>query len=179
MMSFANAQPWAPPIHAAFKRANVRQVAYVPDAGLTELIRLCQADAALQTISLTTEEEGIALAAGAHLGGQRAVVLMQSSGVGNCINMLGILQTCAMPLVLVVTMRGEFGEFNPWQVPMGQAVPATLAAMGVLVHRVNAIEETNAIMDGTLQLAYHSSQRVAVLLSQQLLGVKRFDAEAQ
>lgn len=171
-------QPWAAPIHAAIKRANVRQVAYVPDAGLTDLIGLCQADAALRTITLTTEEEGIALSAGAYLGGQRAVVLMQSSGVGNCINMLGIMQTCAMPLALVVTMRGEFGEFNPWQVPMGHAVPTTLAAMGVLVHRVATVSDTSAIMDGALQLAFHSYQRVAVLLNQQMLGVKRFDAEA-
>jgi hypothetical protein len=73
---------------------------------------------------LTTEEEGIALAAGAWLGGQRAVLLMQSSGVGNCINMLSLPVNCRMPFLTLVTMRGEWGEFNPWQVPMGTATPA-------------------------------------------------------
>ena len=78
---------------------------------------------------LTTEEEGIALAAGAWLGGQRSVLLMQSSGVGNCINMLSLSAICRFPLLMLVTMRGEWAEFNPWQVPMGRATQPALEAM--------------------------------------------------
>ena len=108
-----NAQPWAPVIYDLFKAHAITLVSYVPDAGHSELLTLCQADATVQTVSLTTEEEGIALAAGAHLGGKRAVLLMQSSGVGNCINMLSLVKTCGFPFLTLVTMRGEFGEFNP------------------------------------------------------------------
>ena len=35
------------------------------------------------------------------------------------------------PLLTLVSMRGEFGEGNPWQFPMGQAVEPVLKAMGV------------------------------------------------
>ena len=59
------------------------------------------------------------------------MLLLQSSGVGNCINMLSLAAECRIPLLMLVTMRGEWGEFNPWQVPMGQATPAALEAMGV------------------------------------------------
>src|SRR5438067_13600553 len=121
---------------AALRRAEIRQVGYVPDAGHSRLIELCEADPAIRAVPLTSEEEGIGLAAGAWLGGQRAALLMQSSGVGNCINMLSLAKSCRFPLTLFVTMRGEWGEFNLWQVPMGTKTQAALELMDVLGYRV-------------------------------------------
>ena len=105
---------WGDAIHAVFGEQRITLVSYVPDAGHSRLIEHCQADPAIRTVVLTTEEEGIALAAGAYLGGVRSALLMQSSGVGNCINMLSLPRICAMPFFMLVTMRGEWGEFNPW-----------------------------------------------------------------
>ena len=115
---------WQDAVFEALRRAKIRQVGYVPDAGHARLIARAHADADMRAVVLTTEEEGIALAAGAWLGGERAVLLMQSSGVGNCINMLSLPLNCRMPFLTLVTMRGEWGEFNPWQVPMGNATRA-------------------------------------------------------
>ena len=125
---------WPEEIHRELSAAGVRVVGYVPDAGHKRLIELCQADKKMRAVVLTTEEEGIGLAAGAWLGGEKSVLLMQSSGVGNVINVLGMVRECRFPLVTLVTMRGEQGEFNPWQVPMGQAVRPVLEAMGTVVH---------------------------------------------
>lgn len=69
---------------------------------------------------MTTEEEGIGVVTGSWLGGQRAALLMQSSGVGNCVNMFSLLDSCRVPFLTLVTMRGEYAEFNPWQGPMGR-----------------------------------------------------------
>jgi sulfopyruvate decarboxylase alpha subunit len=165
---------WPADIHAALKAAEIRQVAYVPDAGHARLITLCGDDATMRTVPLTTEEEGIGLAAGAWLGGQRSVLLMQSSGVGNCINALALIETCRFPLLTLVTMRGEFGEFNPWQVPMGRATPQALGLADVLVQRANHAAEAGAIVAGAARLAFASYRAVAVLLSQQLVGAKSF-----
>ncbi len=166
--------PWAAAIHGLFRSHGVSIVSHVPDAGHQRLIELCQADPAIRTVTLTTEEEGIALAAGSFLGGARAALLIQSSGVGNCINMLSLPHVCRMPLVMLVTMRGEWGEFNPWQVPMGASTPAVLEASGVTVFRVDAADDVAATVDGAMSLAWQSRRRVAVLLSQRLLGAKRF-----
>ena len=87
--------PWQERVFAALKAARVTIVGYVPDAGHAHLIQAAHADPDMTTIVLTTEEEGIALSAGAWLGGKRAVLLMQSSGVGNCINMLSLPVTAA------------------------------------------------------------------------------------
>ena len=122
---------WPAEIHRELTAFGVRVVGYVPDAGHKRLIELCQADASMRAVMLTTEEEGIGLAAGAWLGGAKSVLLMQSSGVGNIINVLGMVKVCRLPLVLIVTMRGEQGEFNPWQVPMGEATARVLETMGV------------------------------------------------
>ena len=123
------------------KAADIRQVGYVPDAGHARLIARCKADNDIRDVVLSTEEEGVALAAGAWLGGQRSALLMQSSGVGNCINMLSLISACRFPFLTFITMRGEWAEFNPWQVPMSQAVEPVLAATGVKVYRVNSADE--------------------------------------
>ena len=78
----------------------------------------------------------MALIAGADLGGARAVLLMQSSGVGNCINMLSLIKGARFPFLTLVSMRGDFGEGNPWQFPMGQATQPVLEAMGVICLRI-------------------------------------------
>ena len=165
---------WPQEIYSVLKAENVRQVAYVPDAGHSQLIDLCHADRELKTVVLTTEEEGIAMLAGAWLGGERGVLLMQSSGTGNCINMLGLAAECRFPLLMLVTMRGHWGEFNPWQVPMSQATAPALAAMGVLVHHVDEAARVGETVDAAARLAFHTGRSVAVLISQRIIGAKQF-----
>jgi sulfopyruvate decarboxylase alpha subunit len=169
------AASWQAEVYAALKQARVRQIAYVPDAGHARLIEAAHADPEMRAVVLTTEEEGIALAAGAWLGGDRAVLLMQSSGVGNCINMLSLPVNCRMPFLALVTMRGEWAEFNPWQVPMGAATPAVLAAAGVHVRRADSPLDVAEIVAASAALAFDSAVPVAVLLSQRLIGAKVFE----
>ncbi|MGH8765968.1 MAG: phosphonopyruvate decarboxylase [Burkholderiales bacterium] len=168
---------WPLEIHRTLVESRVKLVGYVPDAGHKRLIELCLADRSMKSVVLTTEEEGIGLASGAWLGGARATLLMQSSGVGNCINALGMLRECRIPLLMVVTMRGQFGEFNPWQVPMGQATPAVLSAMGVVVHEANSVEQIKPAVSAAARLAYGSYQAVAVLISQGVIGIKSFQEQ--
>jgi len=165
---------WPEQIHKELSGAGVRVVGYVPDAGHKRLIELCQADQKMRAVVLSTEEEGIGLAAGAWLGGQKSVLLMQSSGVGNVINVLGMVRECRFPLVTLVTMRGEQGEFNPWQVPMGQAVRPVLEAMGTVVHAPATEAEIVPTVNAALRLAYNSYASVAVLIPQRVIGIKSF-----
>src|ERR1700750_2395477 len=97
---------WPEDIFATLQRYDVRQVPYVPDAGHSQLIKRVLASPTMRGIPLTTEEEGIALMAGAWPGGQRGALLMQSSGVGNCINMLSLVPILRFPFLTIVTMRG-------------------------------------------------------------------------
>jgi sulfopyruvate decarboxylase alpha subunit len=165
---------WPEAIHRELAAAQIRLVGYVPDAGHKRLIELCQADNSMRAVVLTTEEEGIGLAAGAWLGGARSVLLMQSSGVGNVVNALGTIKECRFPLITIVTMRGEEGEFNPWQVPMGQATRTVLEAMGTVVHRPDTADEIAPTVNAALRLAYNSYASVAVLIPQRVIGIKSF-----
>jgi sulfopyruvate decarboxylase alpha subunit len=165
---------WPDQIHDVFRDQGVRQVAYVPDSGHARLIDLVRADRQVRAIPLTTEEEGVALAAGAWLGGERSVLLMQSSGVGNCINMLGMIQECRVPLLMLVTMRGQWGEFNPWQVPMAQATAPSLAAMGVVLQAVDHADEVAETVAAAAKLAFSTCRAVAVLIGQRVIGAKEF-----
>ena len=165
---------WRDEIFAALKRAEIRQVGYVPDAGHARLIELCRGDPEIRAVPLTSEEEGVALAAGAWLGGERAALLMQSSGVGNCVNMLSLTKNCRFPLVMLVTMRGEWAEFNPWQVPMGAKTQAALELMDVLVYRVEREEDAAETVAAAFDIAFNGDVAAAVLLSQRLIGAKRW-----
>src|SRR5438105_4711317 len=165
---------WRDEIFAALKAGEIRQVGYVPDAGHARLIELCAADPAIRAVPLTSEEEGIGLAAGAWLGGQRAALLMQSSGVGNCVNMLSLLKSGRFPLTMLVTMRGAWAEFNPWQVAMGTKTQAALELMDVLVYRVERAEEAAETVAAALDISFNGGPATAVLLSQRLLGAKRW-----
>ncbi len=163
---------WPDQLFDVLKRSDVRQVGYVPDAGHSRLIERCRDDVNMHAVSLTTEEEGVALAAGAWLGGDRAALLMQSSGVGNCINMLSLSRTCRFPMPMFITMRGEWEEFNPWQVPMGQATEPVLKLCDAEIMRVRKPDEVAGVAERALQSAYGDERIVAVLLSQELIGKK-------
>jgi sulfopyruvate decarboxylase alpha subunit len=165
---------WPGEIFACLKEHRVKHISYVPDAGHSRLITMAHADPEMIATVLTTEEEGIAVSAGAWLGGNRAALLMQSSGVGNCINMLSLMATCRFPLLTLVTMRGEWAEFNPWQVPMGRATPGVLELMGVTVMRVDHAEDAADTVSAAAALAYEGDQQIAVLLSQKMIGRKQW-----
>ena len=168
---------WPAQVHGELAAAGVRVVGYVPDAGHKRLIELCQADRNMRTVVLTTEEEGIGLAAGAWLGGEKTVLLMQSSGVGNLVNALGMVQVCRFPLLMLVTMRGEQGEFNPWQVPMGQSTARVLETMGVAVRQAGEPETVAAHVHTALRLAFEAQAAEAVLIAQRVIGIKSFQEQ--
>ena len=174
-MADSSAAPrWQDELYDLLRRSGVTQFAYVPDAGHRILIDRSLADPAVHSVALTTEEEGVALLAGADLGGARAVLLMQSSGAGNCVNMLSLIKGGGFPFLTVVSMRGDFGEGNPWQYPMGQAVEPVLAAMGVTCLRIERPEEVLPTVGAALTMVFQGGQPVAVLLTQKLLGAKAF-----
>ncbi len=174
-MNDTGAEDWPRDIFEALEAEGVRQVATVPDAGLKELILRCAAARGMRMVPLTTEEEGVALLAGAWLGGQRGVLLMQSSGLGNCINMLSLTRVCRFPLLMLVTMRGEAGEFNPWQLPMGENAAELLRLTGVAVHRAEQAEEVGPAVAEAARAAFGGPSAAAVLIAQKLVGIKTFD----
>src|ERR1044071_1613190 len=161
-MSDRDPKPWQDQLFETLKGADIRQVGYVPDAGHSRLIARCKSDPDIRDVVLTTEEEGVAMAAGAWLGGQRSVLLMQSSGVGNCINMLSLPAIARFPLLILVTMRGEWAEFNPWQVPMSKATQPSLEAIGMKVMRAETAEDLIETVEAAADFAFNGDQQVAV-----------------
>lgn len=165
---------WPDQIFQKLREAEISQVVYVPDAGHARLIDLCHQANDIKTTVLTTEEEGIGVLAGAWLGGERGVLLMQSSGVGNCINTLSLAKTCGFPLLMIVTMRGQWGEINPWQVPMGQITADNLRLAGAVVYEVDEPESAAPTVEAAARIAFNGSLTAAVTLSQRMLGPKLF-----
>ena len=167
------ADAWPDEVFDVLKRSDIRMIGYVPDAGHTRLINRCRANSEIEDVVLTTEEEGIGLLAGAWLGGKRGILLMQSSGVGNCVNTFSLQMIARFPLFLLVTMRGEYAEFNPWQIPMGSITEASLKLRNFQVYRANAPEKVAELVEAAIDMAFNSDIATAVLLSQSLIGRKK------
>ena len=165
---------WQEDLYRVLKEFEVSQVSYVPDAGHRVLIDKSLGDPEMHSVPLTTEEEGIAMLAGAHLGGARGVAAMQSSGIGNCVNMFSLVKNGLFPMLVLVSMRGDFGEGNPWQMPMGQAVEPVMEAMGFITVRIDRPEDVEGAMRAACTMVFKSGQAVGVLLTQKLIGAKAF-----
>lgn len=163
---------WYAKAYAKLREQQIEFFCYVPDAGLDPFIRMAHADSAVRPIVLTTEEEGVGICVGAAMSGKRSVLMMQSSGVGNCINMLSLVTNCRVPFLMVVTMRGEFGESVQWQVPMGKIAGSCLELCGFTIYRAERPDEVAFLIDGAAKLAWRSDERAAVLLTQRLIGPK-------
>ncbi|MBS35753.1 MAG: phosphonopyruvate decarboxylase [Thiotrichales bacterium] len=165
---------WPDTIYQILRDWEVDQLSYVPDAGHARLIERAIADNDVHAVALTTEEEGVALAAGAHLGNARAALLMQSSGVGNCANMFSLVKSGQFPLLVLVSMRGDFGEANPWQMPMGQAARPILESCGFVCLTVDSTSSVEPTLSAACTMVFKAGQAVAVLLGQRLIGAKAF-----
>ncbi len=172
--SLINQDNWADNLYDKIRSMDISLFTYVPDAGHSAMINRALADPDVTSVPLASEEEGVSLLAGAHLGGSRGVLLLQSSGVGNCINMLSLTNIGRFPLVSIVSMRGDYGEQNPWQFPMGQGTQACLEAMGTICLRVETPDDVVPAIEAAVNMAYRSDQSVALLLSQRLIGAKPF-----
>jgi sulfopyruvate decarboxylase alpha subunit len=171
-----DAKDWHKDIYRVLRENDITLVAHVPDAAHAPLLAMCEADNQMDVVTLTTEEEGVGLLCGAWAGGRRGVLLIQSSGVGNCINALALPNICRIPFLSIVSMRGEWGEFIPWQVPMGQGTPKVLEAMEVGVFRVDKAEDAGATVEAAAKLSFNTRRSNAVLLSQRMIGAKQFKA---
>ncbi|MGI9508163.1 MAG: phosphonopyruvate decarboxylase [Geminicoccaceae bacterium] len=170
-----NAVDWAADVHGVFRAKAISQIGTVPDAGLTQLLDLCSADNAMRVLTLTREDEGVGLVTGAWLGGDRAALLMQSSGVGNVINALSLPAICRTPCLMLVTMRGQWGEANSWQVPMGAAASRVMEAMGTTCYAVDRAEEAGETVAAASDMAFSSGVATAVLIGQRVIGAKTFE----
>ena len=171
---------WVGEVWDVFSQLRLAQLAYVPDAGLAGLIRRAEAGHASsaawrpKAVPLSSEQEGIGVLAGAWLGGERGVLLMQSSGVGNCINLLSLARTCRFPLLAVVTMRGQWAERNPWQVPMGSTAANALQQGGMLVFEADEADALAPTIAAAGAMVFSGPAAAAVLVHQRVLGAKTF-----
>lgn len=164
---------WSKHLADALRRNGIRLFATVPDYIVSQALEHLWADPECAVVTACREEEGLGLLSGAYLAGKRGALLMQNSGLGNCINTLGSLNVASqIPVVLVISHRGDLAEFNPAQVPVGQATERILDALGIRHIMPRSIQDLEVQADGLIKLGYTRSLPVALLLPAELTGGK-------
>jgi len=173
-MTQTTQRSWQDTVYERLRHHGIDLFAYVPDGGHATTINRAIADPEAKAVPLSNEAEGVALVAGYHLGGGNGVLLQQASGVGNCINQFSLIPIGRFPFLTLITMRGEFGEQNEWQFPMGRAVEGCLAAIGFVGLKINDTDDIEPVIDAAFKSATRAKQGVGVMISQRLIGTKAF-----
>src|SRR5216110_937706 len=157
-------------IYRALKACGIRLLSALPETWLVHLIQIAEDDPEMTLVRLAKEEEGVGLSAGAHFAGVKSAMLMQNHGFLAAIN--GIV-SCAhlykIPLLMLISYRGGFGERDPWQTQGGNATEPVLKALGIPFDFPNAAETAVAKVRAAQTLAESSLQPVALLLTRDLM----------
>jgi sulfopyruvate decarboxylase alpha subunit len=165
---------WTDIVFDRLKANHLEVVCHVPDIVLASLIARTEADPFFTVVSLTREEEGVGVLTGAYTGGRRGLLMMQVSGLGNSINGLASLAIpYQIPFLMLISQRGELGEFNPAQIAMGQAARPVLNALGIQHFTLRRTDEVSSLMDGAIKTAYTAQRPVALFLSTEMVGWKQ------
>ena len=168
-----NAPTWAHAVLHTFRAEQVRNLVFLPDTVMGRLLALAEQDSFFRLTGVHREEEAVGILAGLFMGGERGAMLVQSSGLGNSLNALASLAMAyRIPFPLLVSLRGELGEFNPAQLHMGQAVPRCLDALTIQHLTLSTEDGLETILTGALKTCYTAEEPFGILLSAQLTGWK-------
>lgn len=169
----ADAPTWARTILTAFREEGVSNLVFLPDTVMGRLLALAEDDPFFRLVGVHREEEAVGILTGLFLGGQRGAMLVQSSGLGNTLNALGSLAMAyRIPFPVLVSLRGELGEFNPAQLQMGRAVPGCLDALYISHVTLRSETDLETIVTGALKTCFTAEEPFGILLSAQLTGWK-------
>src|SRR5438552_11267544 len=169
----AAAPLWAHTILDAFRAEDIRNLVFLPDTVMGRLLALAEEDPFFRLVGVHREEEAVGILSGLFLGNQRGAMLIQSSGLGNTLNALGSLAMAYhIPFPMLVSLRGELGEFNPAQLQMGRAVPGCLDALNIRHVTLRTEADLETIVTGALKTCYTAEEPFGLLLSAQLTGWK-------
>lgn len=164
---------WPRKIVALLKANDICSILFVPDTVIGRILKAAEEDPYFHFTTLAREEEGIGIMTGEYFGGRYGVLMMQGAGLGNCVNALASLAIpYQIPFLMLISQRGELGEFNACHVVMGKALRRILEALGIQHYTVHREDELETILGGAIKTAYTSEQPVAVILTAALVGWK-------
>ena len=157
-------------IYDSLKECGIRVLSALPETWLVHLIRMAEDDPDMTLVRLAKEEEGVGISAGAHLAGVKSAMLMQNHGFLASINgIVSCAQLYRIPLLMLISHRGEFGERDPWQTEGGSATEPLLRALGIAYDSLYHPDEVTRKITKAQTLAYSSNKPVALLLRRDLM----------
>lgn len=157
-------------IYDALKDNGVRLISALPETWLVHLIRMADDDPDMTLVRLAKEEEGVGISAGAHLAGVKSAMMMQNHGFLASVNgIVSLAKLYKIPLLMLVSYRGEFGETDPWQTEGGSATLPLLDSLNILYDRLDDPDHVEHRINKAITLAESSRKPVVLLLCRDLM----------
>lgn len=157
-------------IYDALRACDVQLVSALPETWLVHLIHMADDDPAMTLVRLAKEEEGVGISAGAHLAGVKSAMLMQNHGFLASINgVVSLAHLYKIPLLMLISYRGEFGERDPWQTQGGMSTEPLLRSLNIPYERLDDPSHVAARIKKAQTLAEAALTPVALLLCRDLM----------
>lgn len=157
-------------IYEAIKAQGVQLVSALPETWLVHLIGLADEDPEMTLVRLAKEDEGIGISAGAHLAGMKSVIMMQNHGLLSSVNgIVSLAQLYRIPLVMLISFRGEFGEPHPWQTEGGGVTIPVLDALRIPWTKMEKSSEVEKDIKAAFTLSNSNLRPVTLLLGRDLM----------
>src|SRR6266403_1474633 len=160
-------------IYRALKGSGIRLLSALPETWLVHLIQIAEHDSEMTLVRLAKEEEGVGLSAGAHFAGVKSAMLMQNHGFLAAINgIVSFAHLYKIPLLMLISYRGTFGERDPWQTQGGNVTEPVLRSLGIPYSFLDSPADAAKRIRQAHTLAESSLQPVALLLTRDLMWVE-------
>ncbi len=157
-------------VYDALKTCGIRLVSALPETWLVHLIRMAEQDPEMTLVRLAKEEEGVGISAGAHFAGVKSAMLMQNHGFLASVNgIVSFAQLYRIPLLMIISYRGHFGERDPWQTQGGAATEPVLRALGIPYTLLDDPADAARRVAEAQTWAYASLHPAALLLTRRLM----------
>ena len=157
-------------IFEALKETGIRLISALPETWLVHLVQMAEDDSEVTLVRLNKEEEGVGISAGAHFARRKSAMLMQNHGFLSSVNgIVSLAQLYRIPLLMLITFRGEMGERDPWQVQGGLSTEPLLQALGIPYRKLSDPDAVSKEVRDAQTLAETSQRPVALLLTRNLM----------
>jgi sulfopyruvate decarboxylase subunit alpha len=157
-------------VYEALKASGIRLLSALPETWLVHLIRMAQEDPEMTLVRLAKEEEGVGISAGAHLAGVKSAMLMQNHGFLASVNgIVSFAQLYHIPLLMLISYRGDFGERDPWQTEGGGVTESVLQALRIPFSLIDRVDQVGVRIGQAQTLALSANKPVALLLCRDLM----------
>lgn len=152
--------------YAGLKEAGINFVSGLPDGWLRRLHEIVELDNEIQYVPVCNEGVGFSVCAGAWLGGKKTALVMENSGLRVAAEYIARISVgSGIPVVILMSYRGDLGDTEFWSIPHGIVVEPLLDGLRIKYQIVRHPADLRSAIKRAYRLSEAQLHPAAVIVS--------------